>query len=566
MKRYLSLLKINLMVGIDQFFQMTSKKKKKGFFSKVGRIGMLLFLALLFTPMFISFGVTGYRWMEVLQGFGLENLLPSIMLFVGAFLTLFMGFTIVPSLYFFANDVETYLAMPISPRHIVSAKFVTAIIEQLYLVLLFQLPVVIGFLAVRFSFQALLGWLITLLLVPVFSTLVVSLIMIIVMQVVPKLRNKQTMTMFTGLVAIIFAVGIGIGSSMISQADGTGLVETILSSGMLFQNIDAYYPPAAAARMMIFGTATDFILGLIIMVGVNLLLLGLFVLLAQRMYLRVALSLSGNAGKSKVLDETGRSKAVVRQRSIFKTLVGRETRMLFRTPAYFLNSVIPALIFPIFFIGMGIYGFVRASGNVDFSGIRLMLERIMAGDLRMQLTIGLGIGGALGFLSTGNGISATAISRDAKHLDFLKSIPCAGHRILFAKVLVGMLFSLPQALVLLLAAVLFAPAEPVLYIGLFGGLLVTVCALNLLELLLDLKHPYLTWTDELKSVKGNLNLMISILVSMGAGIAIFLGILLAKADPFTVVVTTAAVFLALSILLSVYFRKRGDKLLRAVGN
>jgi len=567
MKRYLSLLRVNLMVGLDQLFQMNNKKKKKrGIFAKLGSVGMLLFLAVLFTPMFISFGLSGYNGMLLFRNFGLDKLLPSVMIFMGVILTLFMGFSIVPSLYFFSNDTETYLAMPISPRELMSVKFVTALIEQLYLVVLFQLPMVIGFLVADFSIQAMFGWLLTLLFVPTLSTLVVSVIIILMMQIVPKLRNKQTMTMFTGLITIIFAVGIGMGSSFMSSDGGESLAQMLLNSGMMFEGIDKFYPPAAAARMMVFGNGMDFFIGLVMLIGFSLLLMAIFVFLVQKMYLRVALSLGGNSGKAKVLDADGRSRAIGRKKSVFKAMLGREMKSLLRTPAYFLNSIVPALIFPIMFIGMGILGFVRGGGELQLDTIKSFVEFFLANDLTKQLMFGLGIGGGLGFLSTGNGVSATAISRDAKHLDFLKTIPYSGSRILFVKMLAGMLLSLPMFIALVVGTCIVVPFMPVLYLSLFGGMLIVVYTINAMELLLDLKHPHLSWTDELKAVKGNINLMVSVFLSMGAGVAILLLIVLAEADPFIVITTAAGVLLVLGVLLTALFIRRGNRLLKAVGD
>ncbi|WBW97072.1 hypothetical protein [Oceanirhabdus sp. W0125-5] len=142
-------------------------------------------------------------------------------------------------------------------------------------------------------------------------------------------------------------------------------------------------------------------------------------------------------------------------------------------------------------------------------------EMLQSGNSSIFLVI---IFAAAVILSSMNGISSTAISREGKNLYVIKYLPVSFKTQLMAKVLSAVVMgSLMTIIILIASAILIKPS---IYMLVASGIL---CILGVLftsftGILLDLNFPKLNWDSEQKVVKQNITVMISMLVCVCVGV------------------------------------------------
>lgn len=575
MNQFLSLIKINLKLSMDVVFSGGRRKKKTGF----GKIGLILLFVIFGVLMFVSFGAIGISVAEKVIEMNLKNIYISLILLLGLFMGFISAIIVAPSVYFLSNDVETYLSMPLKSGYILGAKFISLVLSQFYLIILFVAPMAFGLLFVDFSITALIGWIIAILFIPVFPSLVASVLMLILMQVAPFLKDKNKLTMLAGLFSIVLGVGYSIFMQSLKIENITQLLASIMNKGGLLGVIANYLPTLVSSQKMIAAAGIgEFLLHLLIVAGVNIGICTLFLLAGEKLYIRVAQSFGSVSTKSKVLSQGERSNAVQRNSSQFKVLVSRNFKSLFRTPTYFLNGVLSTMLLPIVMIISILFPVIKNGGlpstiniagsvyDISLAGIRDFVLLIFSNNYLDQLAYGAAAGMVLGLATGMGGVAATAISRDAKHLDSIKSMPIKASSYFNSHILTSMLINAMGQVIFLIPVILLVPFIPVLYISFFAAIFITTYMLTGIDLMIDILHPSLNWTDEVKAMKGNFNAAIASFLAIGlVALLVFLAFKVAiEIKIFLIIVF--AIFSFVSLLLALLFAVKSESMLRRIGD
>lgn len=575
MNQFLSLIKINLKLSMDVVFSGGRRKKKTGF----GKIGLILLFVIFGVLMFVSFGAIGISVAEKVIEMNLKNIYISLILLLGLFMGFISAIIVAPSVYFLSNDVETYLSMPLKSGYILGAKFISLVLSQFYLIILFVAPMAFGLLFVDFSITALIGWIIAILFIPVFPSLVASVLMLILMQVAPFLKDKNKLTMLTGLFSIVLGVGYSIFMQSLKIENIKQLLASIMNKGGLLGVIANYLPTLVSSQKMIAAAGIgEFLLHLLIVAGVNIGICTLFLLAGEKLYIRVAQSFGSVSTKSKVLSQGERSNAVQRNSSQFKVLVSRNFKSLFRTPTYFLNGVLSTMLLPIVMIISILFPVIKNGGlpstiniagsvyDISLAGIRDFVLLIFSNNYLDQLAYGAAAGMVLGLATGMGGVAATAISRDAKHLDSIKSMPIKASSYFNSHILTSMLINAMGQVIFLIPVILLVPFIPVLYISFFAAIFITTYMLTGIDLMIDILHPSLNWTDEVKAMKGNFNAAIASFLAIGlVALLVFLAFKVAiEIKIFLIIVF--AIFSFVSLLLALLFAVKSESMLRRIGD
>ena len=179
------------------------------------------------------------------------------------------------------------------------------------------------------------------------------------------------------------------------------------------------------------------------------------------------------------------------RRPVFAALLLREIRMLNREPAYLLNGPFTIILLPL------IYGIMYLTGSLYLPA---ETEAFMRGSAGMLIA---GVCGA--FLGSATGIAATAVSRDAKNLGMIKSLPLSKKRFMQAKLTHAMLFAGIGSLIGTGGISLLFSLKPLTAVTALVIALSLALFCNLLALMLDTAHPKLHWTTPAAAVKHNLN-------------------------------------------------------------
>lgn len=509
MKVFLSLTGLYL----KSFYNLPGKAAKGTKFdpkAALKTLGIGLLVLLVVGQMGFLFGASNMATYEALAPLGLQGIVLLNVAVIATILTLAIGFLTALSTYFM-NDMELqFLAMPIKPRELFAAKFAAIYVSEAAISIFFVATALVIFgikeaphpLFYIWGFKAAL-------LLPLPALAISYLIQIPLMGFARFLKNKQTILVVGGVIGLVMALGFNIYyQTMLGRLqDPAWIAANMAGPDALLTKLGRSYPPAYLTWRALSAPASwDAVLSLlglaaVCVAGPALVILGLSG--------RYAKSLVGfNESHIKKLgagaDAFLRAKLV--KRPAFLSLVARELRMMNREPMYMLNGPFIIVLMPVI---LGIMVVVQRDaflGDPDMAGLLAMMQG-GAGAIVAALS---GV-----FLGSATSITCTSLSRDAKALPYLKSLPISAGRYMLAKLVHGLAFA---AFGSAMGVGLVAYA---LRLGLgdiaaaFGAALAMGALLNLGGLWLDTANPRLRWDNPIAAMKQNPNAVIAIFGAMG---------------------------------------------------
>jgi len=242
------------------------------------------------------------------------------------------------------------------------------------------------------------------------------------------------------------------------------------------------------------------------------------------------------------------------KRSPLMALLLRELRSMNREPVYFLNGPFIILLLPIV---LGISLYFSVGNQASIQEISNAARTLMSPVQQVLISI---ITGA--FLGSATSITCTALSRDAKQLGYLKTLPVSPRLFLGAKLLHGSTFGFVGAIVAVgISSFLFQVDEPLLLLVLGASSVLSVL-FNLLGLYIDTLNPALNWENPVAAMKQNINAVVMMLLEMlifaGIGVGSFMWI----HSMALLIIFLLALPLALFMLLLALYLPLGERRLR----
>lgn len=420
---------------------------------------------------------------------------------ITGFLVLWIALFMFPSVFYFSNDLNHLLVLPVSPTMIIFAKFIIVYISLFLTSLFVTIPMLAAYIIAGANIVQILAFIIQLPFVTLVPAFIVGIFWIIVFRFIPFFKNKDRFNLITGVISIIIAVSIGAASGLVS---GTSVEDPAILLSMLQKNPETlsfltqlFFNIPFATRAIVNISIIDLALHLVIICITG----GLFYLCSKYLYLISATNAKGSVSKRNKKLKT------IRQTNPFFSYLKIDFYKLMRTPAYFSNCVLSGLVAPIIMIVV----FMAFPEINDAKTALASIEITQFINLPLWLYLGgLIIGFFFGSL---NGISATAFSREGKNISFMLYIPFDFSKQLAAKVSLGIFFSVLSCILLLIPVHMFL-TYPIYYdiAYLFGTLLASLLV-NFLALLIDGIHPKTNWEDETSAIKNNLNVVFEFLAS-----------------------------------------------------
>lgn len=497
MHEFFTLVKVHVKMSMRQSGQLLQGKKKKLSWNKAFSYLSILLVGLLF----LSNG-RQYGEMALLVGEG-APLYASLVLRFAHLLLAFVTLMSVPTSLFFGGQNQYYLSMPIRPERLLLVKFVTVFLSAYLTMAMILLPMVIGAMTKIFVWSHLAIWLGLFLLLPLLPVAMLTLLILLFLWVLPALRDEKTLMRISTVLSLVFALGLGVIS---------GFSNSSMESGALAlpQWIYTLFPILKLGPQAFSGVPGQAIRSLAIVFGASLLWLGLSYLLAKKVYYPILTSMT-STGKGKVVSKEEVTKQSQKTRSPFAAFFFREVKGIWRSPVYMMNAVAG----PILLVVLALVGLVVAivQGGLSWDLIQEAYGFLLE-DKVLTMLVALGVGCFAGSMSMIGGLSATTISRDAYHLDFIKSIPLPVSGLLFAKILGCTVFPMIVIGPVLLFSLVLPFSiyfQPLLLLA----ALVVTASLNLFLGLIDLLSPRLDWMDENAALKTNKNVFFSVLLSYG---------------------------------------------------
>lgn len=419
-------------------------------------------------------------------------LMGLIAVLLGAFGSVFNTYA---GLYL-PKDNDLLLSMPIPVSTLVAARLFGVYLMGLMYSAVVILPAVIVYWATTcVTLSAVLGALMLTLLISVFVLTLSCALGWVVAKISQKLKHKSVIVVLASLafIAIYYFV----------YFKAQSLIQDLLANAAEYgaQIKSSAYP------LYLFGSvgAGNIKAILIITVAVAV-LFGLMWVVLSRSFLHIATS----AGKT---TRVAYKETTIRQQSVDAALLSRELARFTGSPSYMLNCGLGTFLMPICAIA------VLWKGKNLFAMLDAMFAET-AGSLPVLLCV------ILCGLASMNFMTAPSVSLEGKSLWLMQSLPVNPQKVFRAKIRMQLLLTALPLLLCIVCAAIVCPLPPLwlLLIVLFAASHTLLSALS--GLVLGVKMPTLTWTNELMPIKQSAPVMITLFGGIGYTVLLFAGFLL----------------------------------------
>lgn len=479
---------------------------------------ILFAIAIGILPMMAALVVFVAGLYDGLAQVGQESAILGLGVAVTSLAIFILGLVYVMTVFYYSQDVELFLPMPLSAKDILGAKFLVALLYEYMTSLIMIVPIFITF-GVK-SGGGVLYYLYALLVfiaLPVIPLTLASIIVMLFMRYTNFGKSKDRFRLIGGLFAI--AVAVGFQAFIQRQTSGTGnnleQVQQMIAAGDqgLLGIVTQLFPASNLAALAMFESNAWSGLGyLVAFYVVAVVGFGLFTFVGNRLYFAGVMGISESKSKRKRVEESAFQKGV-KARPAWLAYAVKEWKILWRTPAFFMNCALSSIFFPLFALIPLLSRRDSAEMLAEFSD---WLQGEHVGGISLAFAFA-----AFVVLAGTNSTSITAISREGQGFFLNKSLPIPYGQLIVAKLIPGTILTVFSMALLVVEAAWFIKLSPLfvilaLVVGIPG-----IIFINLLGIMVDLQMPKLSWSSEQEAVKQNLNPLFSMLFGIvTAGICI----------------------------------------------
>ena len=489
-------------------------------------------------------------------------------MFIGLILLGIAGFVLIQSIFsainilYYAKDNEYILPLPVKPSEIIAAKTnVLIITEYIVIAIVGLIPLIIYGILTSANFFYYISMLVVILVFPIIPVLISSLLVLIVMSFAKFTKNKNRFQLIATLfiMAIVFVLSFTTSNQETSPEE---LIQMVTKANGLVENIKGAFPTLKMAiESLVNSSLTNQILNLLLLIILTGIIYALYLIVGQKLYLKGAVGNLSSGKKTKKKIDEGKA---FKKTTLMGTYVGKEFKTLIRNPVFFMQCVLPAIIFPILIIGMSFIG-LKGEQNGELTSIANMIQN------KNSIYLGAGILCMVEFFLMFIYISATAISREGENAKFIKYIPVPFIKQIDYKVFPNI------AMTTFMSIITIIMVEYLLKIPLIYLLLITITSIILgifqsyASIIIDLKRPKLEWNSEYAVVKQNMNLMWPVLLGIiNITIIIVMAIILKFINSYIVInsyifiALIGLIYLILTKIVRNYIKKNEEKLLEKI--
>lgn len=509
---------LNLLKTFIKTTELTSteKKRSKHFYTIMGTAVVLLIMI----PAGLLVGVITYALTLGVMSYGGETQGANVILHIISILSVIFGINVIINIFYFSNDIENLIPLPLKPREIVSAKFAYALLSENIMEFILILGACLGFMSAHgFSLTGVITSVIGILTVPVIPLAYCGIIAVIFMYFTHSVKNRDFLNKITGIGTAVLIVGALIALVSVSGFNPDAIVTSLASSDNGFLDVMNIIFPHIPLMMdsIANGSAYQLILYLL----ANVVFVAVFLFLASKMYIKGVSDI--NTAKSK-RSKTVAGQAVEKsvQKGVFASYLKKEFLVLFRTPPFFMDCIAINLLWPVF---MAVIMILQGSTNF----LSDVLNPYLAGDQKSIAVITVSAVVISVLVTAINSIASSSISREGKHFQFMRYIPVELRTQLNAKAAASIIISGSVMVLYVIAfnvycAILASSFNPFVFIAvpLIHILLSLICVVfvTYLGIFLDTINPKLVWDDEINALRGNYNTVINAAVIIAAAAVI----------------------------------------------
>lgn len=503
MKRFISLLKTNLNVyfGISSLKYRYTKEKKR-LWEPISLIlgiviggGSLIFLYSLLLMGVYKGG----------QSIGHPEIVLTFAFMASQFFILIFGIFYIMSVFYFSNDMDILIPLPLHPAEVLGVKFITILISEYMIALPMLLPafIIYGLGSSPGIFYWLKG-LVLILMAPILPLVIAAIFVVVLMRFVNIRKSKDLIVVLTSLLGLFMGLGINFFTQNIPEGNEEEFIKNLIESNTgLVESIGNKFPPSIWATLGLSISGWQGWGYFFIFVGLSLILVAVLLWLGNEFFYRGYVSGQEVKRKRKILSKKDMVKGTSKVSPPIMALFCKEWKQFIRTPIYVMNALAGMIMIPFIMI----MPFLTQSNE--------MAEIVnYAKDPQYASIVVLVSLGIMLFGSSMNMISCTALSREGHTFWISKIIPISARDQVLAKLihsnvlsLIGLIFiSIP--LYFFLGIALYRLLIMIV-IGIFANILI-----NILGLIVDILRPKLEWNDPQEAIKQNLNVLFSMILSL----------------------------------------------------
>lgn len=443
-------------------------------------------------------GYVSYEAISALKQIGQDAVFVNLcIVYMTVFIVMRAAFTSI-NVLFFSKDIEFLLPLPIKPYKIVMAKINYLIISEYFLCGVILLPALIIYgVLMKLNFIFYILSILLILLLPIIPVVLVSLLLTIIMKFTNIFRNKDIVQYITIGITLILIVGLQGLTTTDSQITQEQLADSLLRANGLVEMYTKYFVTLKPVMNSILNYNTLYGIGqLLIFAFESIFTYGIVIFIASKFYINTAINTISSKNKKKFRN----SETIFKENSGGKAYIKKEWKNLIRNPIYFMQCVIPSIVFPLF---------VLVTVYMTFKEMGISGEANPFETLNIENPLGAGILLSIMIFSfMFNFVSITGVSRDGKQAVFMKYIPINLQKQCLYKIMPGIILNLFPILYTIIGVKFLIPYTSIIFIGQIATIAIFFNIFNnYLMLIIDLKHPKLEWMTEYAVVKQNFNMV-----------------------------------------------------------
>lgn len=521
-------------------------QKSKGKSNRFGKI----FISLLVYS-YITIFITSISY-TIINGLILVNQ-PTI--FINFVFSLLLGFGMIQilitslNILYFSKDLDFLLPLPVAPQKVILSKLNCLVISQYKMSALLVLPglIVYGILLNLGSFYYIISVL-ALLLFPIIPVAIISLLVTIIMKFTKIIKNKEIVQYITILLTLFLIIIV---TKISGENSNEELVNVLLRTNGKVQTFSRMFPTIDLAMNSILNyDNVNGIVNILEFAFFSITIYYMISLIISKLYIKTVISLITVRNKKiKKIEKLEK----IDTNGIFLSYLKKEFKLLVRNPIFFMQCVLPCMIFPIIITVPAIIELKNTTPDIE----------LLQSDFSNIINTNLGF---MGFIITilvfytFNHTSITAISRDAQNAVFMKYIPVSLEKQIMYKIMPGIILNLLPIIYVITFGIIFIPSleiQNIIYVVIVS-ILINILN-NILMIIVDLKNPKLKWITEQAVVKQNFNIFFAmVFIGIEMFLVVLLGIHLKNSNYLAI--TLIAIFTITIILLRKYIKNNKEKI------
>lgn len=524
---------------------------RKGYNEK-SKTGIYVFILVYFAIFTIYVSTTA---LELLRDILLEELFLQIVLLINTVIVFMQCIISSLNMFFFSNDLEYILPLPVKAKSIYGAKLNLLITtEYIFEALIFLAPLMYFGVFMDLGILYFIKAAIVMITLPIICSSIMAFIMVRIASCLKFLKNKDRVQYMSIVMLVIILLFV----SVISSGENTNAG---ISDAQVLDFVFSMQESIEGNKILgsFINVFTKFLVSndnVVVFKNFGLILLMVWITyigltkLNHKAYMK-NISINFNDGK-KVNTKINKVKDI-KANSLNKSYVKKEMLTMVRTPVFFMQCIMPVFIVPIIMF----MPFILNINNLevlDMPSLEVLKDSVISVEgVSIILTI-------MQILYIMNIIPVTAVSRDNLNATFMKTIPVSYYKQCKYKVKPGIIFNMIPIIYLFIVSIFVFEVQ----VQFFIAIAITLILMNIVEsyigILIDLKSPKIGWDSETTAVKQNFNIVINYFAAIALCFMLVVIVIVSKLNLMMTLLLLDVILLVIYFALMIYIKKKDGKL------